>query len=154
MLAAAAGLLVGSIVATSRVSAQPAQPAAPQDDKATQAFLKLCSDCHEPDRIVESRRTRGGWEEVIEKMIEKGASGTDQEFELVLQYLLRNIGMVNMNQDTAEDIALVSGLSKKDADAVVAYRKANGNFKNYDALTKVPGIDVKALDEHKAGISF
>jgi competence protein ComEA len=125
-----------------------------QDDRASKAFDKVCHDCHEPDRIVETHRTRGGWEEIIEKMIEKGATGTDQDFDLVLQYLLGHYGMVNINQSSPEDIALIVGLSAKEADAIVAFRRANGNFKNFDALTKVPGVDVTKLEGHKADMLF
>ena len=46
------------------------------------------------------------------------------------------------------------GLSSKDADAVVAYRKANGNFQDFDAVKKVPDIDVKTLEEHKDAVAF
>ena len=140
------------------VSAGPAPVATAaraQDPKVLEnAFFKVCGDCHEPDRIRETRRTRGGWEEIIEKMIEKGAVGNEQDFNQVLQYLMMNYGMVNMNQAAAEDIALVGGLSKKDAEAIVSYRTANGKFKNFDALIQVPGVDVKALEEHKASMMF
>lgn len=126
-----------------------------QDAKTLEnAFFKVCGDCHEPDRIRETRRTRSGWEEIIEKMIEKGAVGNEQDFNQVLQYLMMNYGMVNMNLAVADDIALVAGLSKKDAEAIVSYRTANGKFKNFDALIQVPGVDVKALEEHKASMMF
>jgi competence protein ComEA len=131
-------------------------PAGPviQSDRPTQAFEKVCHDCHEPDRIVETRRTRGGWEEIIEKMIEKGATGTDQDFDLVLEYLLGHYGMVNINQASPADIALVVGLTPKEAEAIVSYRRESGNIKNFDALTKVPGVDVKKLEDHKADMLF
>ena len=128
--------------------------AARQDDKPTRAFFKVCSDCHEPDRIRETKRTRGGWEEVIEKMIEKGATGSDQDFDQVLQYLLASYGMVNINQATPEEIALVVDLTAKEANAIVAYRKEKGNFKNYDALAQMPGVDVKKLEAKKDVMLF
>jgi competence protein ComEA len=153
-LAVAGGVWIVAILTVARAGA--AAPAAPvtQDDKPTQAFYKVCSDCHEPERIMETKRTRSGWEEIIDKMVEKGASGTDQDFDLVLQFLLGHYGMVNVNQSSPEDIALVIGLSAKDADAIAAYRRDNGNFKNYDALVKVPGIDVKKVEDHKDVILF
>lgn len=141
--------LAGALAAAMHASARPAQ-----DTKLEDAFWKVCRDCHEPDRIREIRRTRGGWEEIIEKMIEKGAVGSEQDFENVLQYLLANYGMVNMNQATAEDIALVIGLSKKDAGLIVAYRTEHGKFKSYDELAQVPGLDVKLLEEHRASMMF
>jgi DNA uptake protein ComE-like DNA-binding protein len=42
----------------------------------------------------------------------------------------------------------------KDAEALVAFRKANGNFADFDAVQKVPDIDVKTLEEHKDAIAF
>ena len=125
-----------------------------QNDRPSKAFEKVCHDCHEPDRIVETHRTRGGWEEIIEKMIEKGATGTDQDFDLVLEFLLGHYGMVNINQSSPEDIALIVGLSAKEADTIVTYRRENGNFKNFEALTKVPGVDVQKLEGHKADMLF
>jgi competence ComEA-like helix-hairpin-helix protein len=163
MAGAGALCLVWMVLVTMRASAAPASPGrfgAPglqgqQDAKTLEnAFFKVCGDCHEPDRIREVRRTRGGWEEVIEKMIEKGAVGNEQDFNLVLLYLLTNYGMVNMNQAVAEDIAMVTGVSKKDAATIVEFRTKNGKFRNYDALILVPGIDIKPLEEHRASLMF
>jgi competence ComEA-like helix-hairpin-helix protein len=137
---------------TTGLAVRPVQPV--QDDRAAKAFEKVCHDCHEPDRIVETKRTRGGWEEIVEKMIEKGATGTDQDFDLVLVFLLGHYGMVNVNQASPEDIALVIGLSAKEGEAIVAYRRANGNFKNFDGLAKVPDIDQKKIDAHKDQMIF
>lgn len=158
MVGAAALGLVGLLV-TVRASAAPAAPgrlrARVQDARTLEnAFFKVCGDCHEPDRIREVRRTRGGWEEVIEKMIEKGAVGNEQDFNLVLAYLLTNYGMVNMNQAAADDISMVTGVTRKDAETIVDFRTKNGKFRNYDALILVPGIDLKPLEEHKASLMF
>jgi competence protein ComEA len=130
-----------------RASAHPQDP-------ATDAFFKVCNDCHEGDRISGTRRTRAAWEDIIVQMIDKGAVGSNQEFTLVLQYLLSKHGMVNMNAAEADEIAIVTGLTVKEAEAVVAYRKANGNFKNYEALVKVPDIDVKKLEERRGALLF
>jgi competence protein ComEA len=145
-----AALLVPTLAASAHLSSTPV----PQDPKLERAFLKVCSDCHEPERAFEAKRTRGDWESILEKMIEKGATGTDQDFELVLQYLLSQSGMVNVNQSTSEDIALVLGLTAKEADAIVAFRKQNGNYKNFDALTKVPDVDASKLEKHKESVIF
>ena len=150
----ASGLWVVLLVTVGGASATSVAARPQQEERETKAFQKVCNDCHEPDRIVETKRSRGGWEEILEKMIEKGATGSDQDFDLVLAYLLRHYGMVNMNQASPEDIALISGVSAKEADAIVAYRRANGNFKNFEGLTKVPSVDVKKLEEHKDIILF
>jgi competence protein ComEA len=143
-------LLAAVLVLTAEASTRPQQ----DPKKLEQAFHRLCDDCHEPERIFESKRTRGDWESIIEKMIEKGATGTDQDFELVLQYLLSKSGMVNVNQATPQEIALVLELTQKEADAIVAFRKQNGNIKNFDALTKVPDVDAAKLEQHKDAVIF
>jgi competence ComEA-like helix-hairpin-helix protein len=114
----------------------------------------VCSDCHEADRIVQTRRTRDGWEDVIYQMIDKGAVGSNQDFSLALEYLLRKHGMVNVNQAPAEEIALVLGLPAKDAETIVSFRKASGDFTSFEALTKVPGLDAKALEANRPSILF
>ena len=42
----------------------------------------------------------------------------------------------------------------KEAQAIVAYRKANGSFQDFEAVKRVPDIDVKKLDEHKDAVAF
>jgi competence protein ComEA len=123
-------------------------------DPLTDAFYKVCWDCHDPDRIRQARRTRVEWEDIIYQMIDRGAVGSDQDFSLVLQYLLRDYGRVNVNQSTSAELALVLDLSAKEAEALVAHREANGPFKDFEALLKVPGLDAKKLEEHRAAILF
>ena len=100
------------------------------------------------------RRTKTEWEEVINKMIERGATGSEDEFQTVFGYLRRHYGKVYINSADSEEITTSLGLSDKDADAMVAYRKANGNFQDLEAVKKVPDIDVKTLEEHKDAVAF
>ena len=138
---------------TASASAQGQSSSQPQD-KSTQAFYRICSDCHDADRIVSNRRSRAAWEEVLDKMVGKGAVGSDQDFELVLYYLLSHYGMVNVNRSPAEEIAIVLGLPAKDGEAIVSYRKASGEIKDFETLVKVPGIDVEKLKQHREAILY
>ena len=47
-------------------------------------------------------------------------------------------GRVNVNRATTKDMMTVLGITDKDAGAIADYRKANGEFKDFDALSKVP----------------
>jgi len=129
-------------------------PATQSDPVAVERFTRLCSRCHDGARITAMRRTSTEWEEVITKMIERGATGTEQELNSVFDYLLATFGKVYVNTAAADELMAVLGLSKKDAEAIVDYRKANGTFAEFDALKKVPGIDVKALELHKDAVVF
>jgi DNA uptake protein ComE-like DNA-binding protein len=45
-------------------------------------------------------------------------------------------------------------IPEKDADAIVAFRTANGPFTDFDALAKVPGVDIEALKQSRDAVSF
>jgi competence ComEA-like helix-hairpin-helix protein len=150
-----------------RESASPPAPAAPirqspvqerqqptADDPSTELFVQMCNRCHDASRITAIRRTKTEWEEALLKMIERGAQGSEEEFETVFAYLRRHYGKVYINSATADDITTSLGLSGKDAEAILAYRKANGSFADFDAVKKVPNIDVKTLEEHKDAVAF
>ena len=145
--ALAAALFAGVRVALAAGTQEP-------EDHAAVAFKRVCANCHDAERILSARRTRTQWEEVIDKMIERGAAGTDEDFAAAEQYLLRVSGRVNVNRALSNDIVDVLGLTQKDADAILEYRKSNGEFKDFDELCKVPGIDLEKLKQGRDAVSF
>jgi len=143
-------LVVGIVTIIAAIGAK----AQDQDDAPAAAFRRVCSNCHDADRILSTRRTRTQWEEVIEKMIDRGAEGTSEDFTTAEEYLLRVSGRVNVNRAQAKDIVSVLSVTQKDADAIMEYRKTNGEFKDFEALCKVPGIDLEKLKQGRDGIAF
>ncbi|MEP6914899.1 MAG: helix-hairpin-helix domain-containing protein [Acidobacteriota bacterium] len=142
--------LILSLGTGSDLAAQDQAAPFPQSE----AFLRVCSSCHDAERILSNRRTRTQWEEVIEKMVERGAEGTDADFTAVEEYLLQHFGRVNVNKALPKDIVAVLDVAPKDGDAIVAFRKASGDFADFEALCKVPGIDVEKLKKARDGISY
>src|SRR5829696_4640953 len=148
---AAGALVLSTLLAAVPAGQAPAQSTAQQpatsaaDDPATELFIQTCNRCHDAARITAVRRTKTEWEEVINKMIERGAQGSEEDFMTVFGYLRRYYGKVYINSANSEEITTTLGLSGRDAEAVVAFRKANGNFPDFDAVKKVPDIDVKTL---------
>jgi competence protein ComEA len=126
----------------------------PSDDAGAQEFQAVCSKCHPPDRIVTARRTKTQWEETLEKMTKIGAPITDDNYDLLLSYLVHHYGRVNVNRSTPADIADVVGLTEDEAQKIVKYRDENGPFVDFDALAKVPGVDAKKLEKNKDAITF
>ena len=146
----AAFLLVGVATIIAAIGAR----AQDQDDAPAAAFRRVCSNCHDAERILATRRTRTQWEEVIEKMIDRGAEGTSDDFTTADEYLMRVSGRVNVNRASSKDMVTVLSITQKDADAIAEYRKANGEFKDFDSLAKVPGIDIEKLNKGRDAISF
>jgi len=152
-----AAILLASTLMTASQTGQSAaqQPAAgAESDPAHELFIQTCNRCHDAARITALRRTKTEWEEVINKMIERGATGSEEDFVTVFGYLRRHYGKVFINSATSDEITTTLRLSSKDADAVIAFRKANGSFQDFDAVKKVPDIDVKTLEEHKDAVAF
>jgi competence protein ComEA len=151
-IASAAAALAATLFAAVTVSLAAAgqEP----EDHAAAAFKRVCATCHDAERILSARRTRTQWQEVIDKMVERGAAGTDEDFAAAEQYLLRVSGRVNVNRALSNDIVDVLGLTQKDADAILEYRKSHGEFKDFDELCKVPGIDLEKLKQGRDAVSF
>lgn len=49
-------------------------------------------------------------------------------------------GLVNINTATAEQLQTLPGIGQAKANAIVAYREANGSFSSIEDLRQVPGI--------------
>ena len=153
---AACALIASTLISAAPFSQSAAQqpPASAADDPAAELFSQMCSRCHDGARITAVRRTKSEWEEVLTKMIGMGATGSEEDFESVFGYLRRHYGKVYINTAPPDEITTSLGLATKDADAIVAYRKANGAFPDFDALKKVPDIDVKTLEAHRDAVAF
>ena len=62
---------------------------------------------------------------------------------------------INVNQATAEELAkALNGVGLKKAEAIVAYRTANGDFTSIDDLKNVKGIGESTLNKNRARISL
>src|SRR5712692_7864060 len=100
------GMAACALVASTLIAASPVQQAAAPpsstsatatDDPAAAVFAQTCAKCHDGARITAMRRTSAEWEDIIKKMMEKGAQGTEKDFETIYDYLLRNYGRVFIN---------------------------------------------------------
>ena len=147
-------LLSTLVVATPMQQAVAQEPSKPVEDPDTPLFIRTCDECHSKGQIVARRRTRAEWEEIIIKMIEKGLSSPEKELDTVFAYLNRNYGKVFINKAPADEIVAVLTISQQDAEAIVAYRKTAGSFADFDAIKKVPGLDLKKLEDKKDAIAF
>ena len=120
---------------------------------------RLCKGCHELARSVSLRQDRDGWETTMKKMIAMGIKGSEQEFSLVLEYLVKNypaedVPPLNINKATAIELESRLSLRRSQASAIIKYRNENGSFKTIDDLKKVPGIDPDKIEAKKDRVIF
>lgn len=73
--------------------------AAPNDvlpeSPAKAVVVRACTSCHQAPMVVAKRRTADQWDEVIGKMIDRGARMTEAEQDQVYDYLVRYFGPAN-----------------------------------------------------------
>ncbi len=116
--------------------------------------VRVCAQCHEPQRAAALRLTRDGWEGVMAKMIGLGARATDEEIARITDYLAENFKgeapkPINMNTASAIELESVAGLLRKEAAAWIAYRNTHPPCKALDDLKKVVGVPFKKIDERR-----
>ncbi len=60
--------------------------------------------------------------------------------------------IVNINTADANTLAQLKGVGAKKAEAIIAFRKANGAFKSIDQFADVKGIGEKTLEANRKNI--
>ena len=121
---------------------------------ARELTVKVCGQCHEPQRSASLRLTRDGWEGVVAKMIGLGARASDAELEQITDYLATNFKgeapkPINMNTASAVELESVAALLRKEAAIWIAYRNTKGPCKTLDDLKKVVGLPFKKINERR-----
>ena len=56
-----------------------------------------CSQCHSLDVVIGQPRSREGWTDVVSQMVGNGAVLSDDDFNLVIDYLATNFGPAGQN---------------------------------------------------------
>jgi competence ComEA-like helix-hairpin-helix protein len=122
------------------------------DAPAKGTLESVCSTCHEVR--TSPPRTKTAWTAVVNAMAARGATATEQQFKDITDYLSKYFGVVNINQAPANEIADTVGIPVQSAGAIVQYRTEHGPLSDLDAVKRVPGLDLRIIEEHKANITF
>jgi len=154
-------VVFGSLSAAPTRSSQAAAPATlvPAQDPFPEAtgkaaLLKVCGNCHSPQTVIQTLRTRQEWSDVIDQMARFGAEASDQEFDQILAYLVRHFSPIKVNTATAKDLETLLDVPGGVAEAMVAYRLEKGEFKTIDDVKKVPGLESARIEAVKTRLVF
>ena len=144
----AVGCFVGLLSAV--FAAQVQLPDAPGKDET----VRICGTCHEVERATAVRLNREGWQDTMAKMVDLGATGSDEDLAKVLDYLAEHFKgdaprPLNLNTATAIELESIVGLLRKESAAWIAHRKSAGPCKSLDDFKKIPGVPFKKIDERR-----
>jgi mono/diheme cytochrome c family protein len=138
------------------VPSQPAlgQQAAGEATTPEAAVVKVCGGCHGMQLVTDTPRDYDAWHDTVQKMIDRGARGTPEEFDLVMDYLFQNLTPIDVNHADAETLMAVLHTSNTVAAAIVAHRTSRP-FKDLAELEgSIQGLDKTLLDAKKRMIFF
>jgi competence ComEA-like helix-hairpin-helix protein len=138
------------------VGSAAAQEVILPEGKAKALVESSCGECHGLDQVVSNPMSADKWRATVTKMVKKGATLSPEQIDSVVEYLSVYFtpDKINVNTASSQDLQTGLQLSAANADAIVAYRKANGNFKDLSSLGKVTGVDSNKIEAKKDLIAF
>jgi hypothetical protein len=131
-----------------------AQPVAKEATSPEAAAVKVCSGCHTMQIVMDTPKDYDAWHDTVQSMIDRGAQGTPDEFDLVMQFLFENMTTIDVNHADTETLMAVLHAPQEMAEAIVA-RRASHPFRDLaDLEGSVPGLDRTTLEAKKRMIFF
>jgi DNA uptake protein ComE-like DNA-binding protein len=130
-----------------------------------------CTSCHAMSVVTSKRASKPQWTQLVNQMVARGAQIPDNEIPSVIEYLAANFNLaspparetvrassgpklINVNAATAKQLSFAFGLTAQEADAVLEYRAQHGKIRNWDALTRMPGVTATKFKDKKSLIRY
>ena len=143
-------LLVASWFAAAR--AAEVAPPTPRLAREDQSLKAVCAKCHNLQIVMDTPMSYDDWHDTVQKMVDRGASGTDEQFDDIMDYLHRTMTTINVNTAPADELEIVLNVSETTAQAIIA-RRSTQKFTGLADLKSVSGVDASTVDA-KARLIF
>src|SRR6202046_430881 len=125
---------------------------APYLAREGESLKAVCSKCHNLQMVMDTPMSYEAWHDTVQSMVDRGASGTDAQFEDVMDYLHRTMTTINVNTAGVGGLGVVLGVSDSVAKAIVE-RRGSRKFSGLTDLKSVAGVDGAGVDA-KARLIF
>ena len=89
---------------------------------------QVCGACHGTDLVSSRRATKQGWSYIVDDMVSRGASATNEQIAQINEYLAKNFGQVNVNKGPAAELQSVLEISQAQAEAIVKVQNRSRRF--------------------------
>jgi competence protein ComEA len=144
----------GPLVAALSASAWAADVAPPAPDLARegQSLKAVCAQCHNLQIVMDTPMSYDAWHDTVQTMVDRGASGTDEQFDDIMDYLHRTMTTIDVNTAPADELEIVLHVPEPTAQAIIA-RRGTKKFTGLADLKSVPGVDASTVDA-KARLIF
>lgn len=120
--------------------------------RESRSLKAVCAKCHDLQIVMDTPMSYDAWHDTVQTMMDRGATGTDQQFADVMDYLHRTMTTIDVNTADADELQIVLHVPKATAQAILARRSAQ-KFSGLADLKSVPGVNASAVDA-KAKLIF
>jgi competence protein ComEA len=123
-------------------------------------LLRACVGCHKAQEFVAYRHTKDEYQSIVYRMAERGARASTEELDTVVAYLAKNFpkvedpSKVNVNKATAKQLETALGLTDKEAQAIIEYRDSHGEFRVWQDMLVIYGVNGRKIEAAKDRMSF
>jgi competence protein ComEA len=145
------GLLLVAALFTAARAAEVVPPA-PALARESQSLKAVCAACHNLQIVMDTPMSYDAWHDTVQSMVDRGASGTDEQFDDIMDYLHRTMTTINVNTALADELEIVLDVPETTAQAIIA-RRSTQKFTGLIDLKSVPGVDAPTIDA-KARLIF
>jgi hypothetical protein len=157
LLPLSAGLLVPALFAVHFAAAWAPPPPAPAPQapdyaREFQSINAVCARCHNL-QIVDTPRSYDAWHDTVQRMIDLGANGTDEQLDDIMDYLHHTMTTIDVNTADPGELQIVLDIPEKTANAIVA-RRITKRFTSLADLKSIPGINASTVNSKSAMIFF
>lgn len=127
------------------------------DGPGKDTYASVCSLCHSTSIPMGKQFTRQEWELKVTEMLQEEPDVTREERAAILEYVAANFkpgGKIYINHAVAKDLQAALQITQAESEAIVRYRETQGDFKSFDDLKKISGLDTAKLESRKARLEF
>jgi competence protein ComEA len=143
-------LLVAGLLAAAW--ATDVAPPAPDLAREEQSLKAVCAQCHTLEIVMDTPMSYNAWHDTVQTMVDRGASGTDEQFDDIMDYLHRTMTTIDVNTAHADELEIVLNVPETAAQAIIA-RRSTEKFTGLADLKSVPGVVASTVDA-KARLIF
>jgi competence protein ComEA len=129
-----------------------AAPSARDLARESRSLKAVCARCHNLQIVMDTPMSYDAWHDTVQTMMDRGATGTDQQFADVMDYLHRTMTTIDVNTADADELQIVLHVPQTAAQTILARRTAR-KFSSLADLESVPGVNA-SLVESKARLIF
>jgi competence protein ComEA len=128
-------------------------PSARDLTRESRSFKAVCTRCHNLQIVMDTPMSYDAWHDTVQTMMDRGATGTDQQFADVMDYLHRTMTTINVNTADADELQIVLHVPESAAQAIIA-RRSTQKFISLADLESVSGVDASFVEANARLIFF